>query len=76
MSLQCLLKADEFFIYLMIIQVVYTFGFSLVALESALLSGEEMNSKFTTSASSLFFWLWFFHSHPSGYGRGLNPVNS
>lgn len=55
MSLQCLLKADEFFIYLMIIQVVYTFGFSLVALESALLSGEEMNSKFTTSASSLFF---------------------
>lgn len=64
MSLECLLKATEFFIDLMIIQAVYTFAFVTVAWESALLSGEEMNDKFSLSASCLLFL--FFHSDPSG----------
>ena len=64
MSHEYLLKAAEFFIDLMTVQVVYTFDFFLVALESALLSGEEMNSKFSPSALCLLFL--FFHSDPSG----------
>lgn len=41
--LQCLLKDAKLFVDHMIIQIVYTFGFAIVAFKNALLSREEKN---------------------------------